>query len=261
MNSSDQYKSLVAGRWSLNLAALVAAFWQLAVWAQNQPPTGGTSEGKAPGWSAEFKLTPEMDKDKAKLPEGWELKTKPFTSAAVFSVKKDASSDVCFMSMEADKASGSVICKPDKLNIKDFPVISWSWRASVLPAGGDARDFAKDDQAIGIYVGTGSMFDKKSISYHWDTDTPKGAEGECKYGGGTISVKWFTLRNKEDVPDDGKPSQWFTEERNFLEDFKKAWGFVPESVYVSVSCNSQYTGTKAAADLQWIRFTAVKGDR
>ena len=94
------------------------------------------------------------------------------------------------------------------------------------------------------------MLNKKTISYRWDTETPDGTEGNCVYGDGTIDVKWFTLRNKEEAGN----GKWYTEERNCAEDFKKAWGFYPKRVFLSVSCNSQYTGTKAAADLDWIEF-------
>ena len=100
------------------------------------------------------------------------------------------------------------------------------------------------------------MFLKKSVSYRWDTETPKGSEGNCAYGAGTIKIKWFALRNKEDTL-----GEWFTEERNVAEDFYKAWGYYPEDVYVSISCNSQYTGGKASADLDWIEITSVPAQK
>ncbi|OGV37029.1 MAG: hypothetical protein A2X48_04235 [Lentisphaerae bacterium GWF2_49_21] len=183
------------------------------------------------------------------LPKGWEIKSKIGTPAAEFYLVKDGKENLNYLHMESDKSSASVICSPEKINLKETPIIKWRWRVSSLPEGADGREEKKDDQAIGIYIGTGSLLSKKSVSYRWDTETPKGAEGNCSYGAGTIRIKWFTLRNKDDAA-----GEWFTEERNVGEDFNKAWGYYPDEIYVSISCNSQYTGTKSSADLNWIEL-------
>ena len=154
--------------------------------------------------------------------------------------------------MEADSASASLITRIDDVDITKTPFLRWRWRAQSLPKGADGRVRAKDDQAIGIYVGAGNVLNNKCVSYRWDTVTPKGAEGNCAYGLGVTRVKWYTLRNEEDAGD----GRWRIEERNVAEDFKKAWGFYPTEIYVSVSCNSHYTRARAAADLGWIEFVS-----
>ena len=199
------------------------------------------------GWKDDF-LSGKR-KGKSVVPTGWRLRGKPGTPKAVFSIKRDKTGD-SFLHMEANKASGTVITKVKGINLKKTPLLRWRWRAETLPTGADGRVKSKDDQAIGIYIGTGTMLNKKTISYRWDTETPDGTEGNCVYGDGTIDVKWFTLRDKEDAGN----GKWYTEERNCAEDFKKAWGFYPKRVFLSISCNSQYTGTKAVADLDWIEF-------
>ena len=129
------------------------------------------------------------------LPKGWELKSKIGTPAAEFYLVKDDKENLTYLHMESDKASASVICSPEKIKLKETPILKWRWRVNALPAGGDGREEKKDDQAIGIYIGTGSLLSKKSVSYRWDTETPKGAEGNCSYGAGTIRIKWFTLKS------------------------------------------------------------------
>jgi hypothetical protein len=186
------------------------------------------------------------------LPKGWDFKNIIGTQPAEFYLEKDQKGNITFLHMEADKSSGSVVCNPEKINLRETPILRWRWRVNVLPEGADGRYENKDDQSIGIYLGTGNLFIKKSVSYRWDTDTPKGLEGSCAYGAGTIKIKWFTLRNKEDAA-----GEWFTEERNVAEDFYKVWGYYPEDVYVSISCNSQYTGGKASADLNWIELASI----
>jgi len=205
---------------------------------------------EALGWREEFAAVSEVDGNI--LPAGWKLQKKPGTKPAVFSVETDAEKDLSFLHMGADKASACLINTVDGVDLKKTPFLRWRWRVTTLPQGADGRMKAKDDQAIGIYVGTGSALSNKSVSYRWDTETPRGEEGNCAYGLGGTRVKWYTLRNREDAGS----GQWFIEERNVAEDFKRAWGFYPEKIYLSVSCNSQYTGSKAAADLEWIEFVS-----
>ncbi|HRR06948.1 MAG TPA: DUF3047 domain-containing protein, partial [Victivallales bacterium] len=132
----------------------------------------------------------------AKFAKEWSLEKKFMTKPATFFVKKEKGKS--FLEMEADCATASIVCNPKGFKVVDAPIIRWCWKVTCLPNGADGRFPEKDDQAIGIYVGSGSYFSKKSISYRWDTETPVGDKGNCAYGAGTIKVKWFTLRNKND---------------------------------------------------------------
>ena len=185
---------------------------------------------------------------KSKFSNGWSVKTKFMTTAAVFSVVNDENGKTV-LRMESDRGTASAVANPKGFKVSDAPVIRWCWRVKTLPDGADGRLPSKDDQAIGIYIGSGTTLSKKSISYRWDTETPIGSEGTCAYGAGTIKIKWFTLRNKND-----KMNEWIIEEKNWLEDYKKAWNEIPQTIYLSISCNSQYTGTKASAELLWVEF-------
>ncbi len=202
-------------------------------------------------WREEF--IPDPTAGMSSLPAGWKLEKKPGTKPAVFSIKSDLAQGGSFLNMEADKASASLITRIDGVDITKTPILRWRWRATILPEEADGRLRSRDDQAIGIYVGTGTILINKSVSYRWDTLTPRGTEGNCAYGMGGIQVKWYTLRNKEDL----EGNKWFIEERNVAEDFKNAWGFYPKKIYLSISCNSQYTKSQAAADLGRIEFISI----
>ena len=184
------------------------------------------------------------------IPKGWKVQGKPGTKQAVFSVQKENGDS--FLRVEADNASASLMCQIGDIDLDAAPMLKWKWRAVKLPVGADGRNKHKDDQAIGIYVGTGSVISNKSIAYRWDTDAPKGTEGKASYGGGMVKVKWITLRNQKDMHN----GKWVEETRNCAEDFKKAWDFIPKRIYLAISSNSQYTGTEAIADLDWVEFTA-----
>jgi hypothetical protein len=198
------------------------------------------------GWKATFDPSATAD-----IPEGWRERGKPGTPLTDFTVKEDPATGDGILYVESNKASGSLITLAENVDLKKTPFLVWRWKVDEFPEGADGRTPAKDDQAIGIYIGDGSIFNNKSVSYRWDTETPVGTEGSSVYGAGTVRVKWITLRNKKDGP-----GKWFTESRNCLEDYKKAWGSVPKKLYISITSNSQYTGTRAEAAIEWIKLSA-----
>jgi hypothetical protein len=188
------------------------------------------------------------------IPSGWDVQGKPFTRAAVFTIQDDPEQPGhCWLSMTADKASASLLSGSTlSVDLKKTPILRWRWRVTVLPSGADGRDPKKDDQAIGLYISSGSRFKQQSIAYRWETQPPSGADGFARYAAGTVSIKWFALRDESHA--DGKT--FFIEERNVAEDFQKAFGAVPERIGLGISCNSQYTGSSAEAQLDWIEFVA-----
>jgi len=79
-----------------------------------------------------------------------------------------------------------------------------------------------------------------------------GTEGKVTYFMGAIKVSWIAVRNKADAT----AGNFILEERNVRDDFQRVYGFVPDKVYLGICCNSQYSKTKAAAELDWIEFSA-----
>ncbi len=203
-------------------------------------------------WREDFFDTGGQGKDG--IPGNWQIKGKPGTPLSGFEVRKDSEDGSGILRVTSDKSSGSIVTLAKNVDLSETPMLRWKWRAIELPQGADGRSKEKDDQAIGIYVGDGSLLNSKSVSYRWDTDTPVGSEGDAVYGMGAVKVKWITLRNRDDV-ENGK---WIVESRNFLQDVTKAWGKVPKKLYISVTTNSQYTGTSAEAELDWIEFTSIE---
>lgn len=201
--------------------------------------------GPAPAWREDFPVPAECEQ----LPAGWEIQTKFGVRAAKFTIRAAPDAADGVLAMTADRASASVVVKLAGVDLRATPLLRWRWRVLVLPAGGDGRQAVTDDQAIGIYAGTGNLFRQQAVSYRWDTATPKAAIGDCVYGGGIVRIHWFTLRNQAD-----RLGEWQVEERNLAEDFQAAWGTIPATIYLNISCNSQYTGTQAAAELDWIEL-------
>jgi hypothetical protein len=215
--------------------------WSAALMLAGRLAAAG-SEDSAGGWREDF----------SKQPPGWEIRRKPGVPLADFNVEPAEEAQDGALGMTAIDASGMFATKLEHVDLRRTPILRWRWRASVLPAGADGRDSDRDDQAIAIYVSTGNVLRQKSISYRWETDTPVGSEGEATYAAGIVKTKWFAVRNKKDI------GSFFVEERNVARDFERAFGFVPEEVNIGVTCNSQYTGTSAAAELDWIELVPAR---
>jgi hypothetical protein len=199
--------------------------------------------GKPAGWRYDF----------TRLTDDWKVRTRPGTPSATFQIVKPDDAPEGVLEAAADKASASLLFDLKGVDLNKTPIMRWKWRAITLPAGADGRDSRKDDQAIGLYISTGGMLRQRSLAYRWETLTPKGEEGDATYGAGTVRVRWYALRNEEDLAE----GIWYTEERNVAEDFEKAYGSIPRDIGVGISCNSQYTASQARAQIAWIEFVAA----
>ena len=150
--------------------------------------------------------------------------------------------------VESRKSSAVFAC--DLTNIIDLnktPILRWRWRVKKLPPFGDGRHRTKDDQAIGIYIGTGTAFNQKSISYRWETETPVGHWGRMVYP--NLNVWFYCLRNKNDGLD-----VWYEECRNVRQDFLNKYGYVPEKIALVICGNSQNSQSDALAEIDYIGF-------
>ncbi len=145
----------------------------------------------------------------------------------------------------------STISKEAKVNVKDRPILQWSWQAVTLPKGGDARKSATDDQAAQLYV-TFPRFPQavrsRIISYLWDTTAPAGAIFKSEKTG---LVTYVVVRSGP-----AEVGKWVTESRNVLEDYKKIYGEAPgEDVgAISISIDSNDTHSSAESYFGEILF-------
>lgn len=189
-----------------------------------------------------------------RMPDGWSVQGKPFTRKAVFAVVTNADGSVA-LDMTADRATASLKTDSDlsAVDLNRTPIMRWRWRVLTFPTGADGRDPKKDDQAIGLYISSGGTFSQKSLAYRFETLTPIGDQGDATYAS-VVKVHWECVRNET------SGSTWYTEERNVAEDYKKAFGEVPAQFGLGISCNSQYTRSKAEAQLAWIEFLPASAD-
>jgi len=184
-------------------------------------------------------------------PAGWEYRGKIGTKDAVFGIVRDRETGTRVLKMTADCATGVILYDMENIDLEKYPVMRWKWKVEVLPTGADARIKAKDDQGISLYIGYG-RFKQTSVSYAWQTVTPKGSTGKSVYNG-LVTTYWRSMRDEKDGT-----NVWYTEERNVRDDIKRLFETdeIPSGLALSISTNSQYTGTRAVCYLEYIEFAA-----
>ena len=189
--------------------------------------------------------------DKKGIPEGWSYQGKIGTPDVKYEIVEDKELKHKVLHIKSDKATGVIMVEASDIDLKKYPVMRWRWKAVTLPTGADAEVKAKDDQGIAVYVGYG-RFSQESISYTWQTETKKGKTGHSTYNH-IVDVDWFTLRDKND-----KMDTWFEEEVNVYDDMMKFFKKIPSGWALSISSNSQYTGSVADVDLDSVEFVEKK---
>jgi hypothetical protein len=184
---------------------------------------------------------------KSGIPEGW--KGQSWGSPKYdFRIETVDGRKVLHLKSDGDS---SAVSKEVKVDVKAWQILEWSWRVVKLPAGGDARKSATDDEAAQIYV----VFPRfptavrsRIIAYIWDTTAPVGAIFKSEKTG---TVTYVVVRSGPS--DVGK---WITERRNVFEDFKKIYGDSPseDAGVISVLIDSNDTRSSAESFVGEILF-------
>lgn len=119
----------------------------------------------------------------------------------------------------------------------EFPYLTWRWKVTQLPYGGDFRRPAADDQAAQVLV---AFEDNRVLTYIWDSSAPKGtAEPASSYP----FLHIFAV-----VCESGRAEadRWIAESRNVAADFERAFARpAPRIKGLRLQINSQHTGTVA----------------
>lgn len=183
-----------------------------------------------------------------KAVSGWTYRGKLGTPGASYTV---ATVDgVKVLKLESRQGTGTILFDISKVDLKKYPIMRWKWRVDRLPDGADGRLSHKDDQPIGIYVGSGGLLSQTSVAFRWESDTPKNTGGFVKYGMGAIRVTWKCVRNKND-----KLETWYVDECNIYKALSEIFhGKLPERIALTLSTNSQYTKSTSLSYLEYVEF-------
>jgi Protein of unknown function (DUF3047) len=147
---------------------------------------------------------------------------------------------------------GSTISKEikGKVDLKQTPLLEWSWKVTTLPKGGNSCKKPSDDQAAQVFVvwpRFPTAVRSRIIGYVWDSTVPAGTICKSEKTG---TVTYVVVRSGP--ADLGK---WFTERRNVVEDFKQIYGEDPESPEaLSIAIDSNDTNSTAESFVGSILF-------
>lgn len=130
-----------------------------------------------------------------------------------------------------------------------FPYLTWHWKVTQLPRGGDFRRSTTDDQAAQLLV---AFDDNRIITYIWDTTAPKGT---LQSASSIPLLRIFAVVCESGA---GNADRWVTESRNVAVDYEKAYGkAAPRVKGLRLQINSQHTGTVAESYFGEVAFRST----
>lgn len=175
------------------------------------------------------------------VPPGWQVKEK--SGKADFGVVKDG--DLHALVLRSANTSFS-LQKEVKVDVKQYPVLSWKWKVTKLPKDGDFRKSKTDDQAAQLFL---AFTKTKAIVYIWDTTAPQGLMES------TSPVPFMTVKVVVVRSGPAELGKWITETRNVYEDYKKLYDSEPPAVSgVRLQINSQHTETSGESWFADVEF-------
>jgi hypothetical protein len=140
------------------------------------------------------------------------------------------------------RASASAMIYRIPFDPMAYPRLSWSWKIDRIIANGDGRTRKGDDYAARVYVVFPSVFfwRTRAINYIWANRLPRGDFLPNAYTGNAVMVAVES--------GNGEAGKWIDEERNLVEDFRRAFGEdPPEAGAVALMTDSDDTGDRAVA--------------
>lgn len=167
------------------------------------------------------------------LPAGWRVKVVRGTPEANVVVE----GQVRALRLKSRSSSYSLERGVD-VDPAQFPYLTWSWKVTDLPRGGDLRRSSTDDQAAQLIV---AFNDRHVLNYIWDSSAPKDT---VQSSSPIPFLHVFTFVCRSGAAD---LNRWITETRNVSDDFERVFGHRPSQHVkgIRIQINSQHTGTSA----------------
>jgi hypothetical protein len=177
----------------------------------------------------------------ARFPAGWKTRGDQAEAERVYQVGRENNHQFLHAVAQGDSVQIGI---PVAFRLSDYPLLSWRWRAQVLPAGADERHAATNDSAAGVYVvfkgGLGGLL-PRAIKYVWSAREPCGsAFPSPRYSNARIVVLESGTKHA---------GRWRTETVNVAEDYRRLFQSTPlEPQGIAILTDADNTGSRAVAD-------------
>jgi hypothetical protein len=145
------------------------------------------------------------------------------------------------------QSSASALMRKVSINIKEYPIIEWTWKITSIFKRGNVIDKNGNDYPAALCIkfpaakpknikekvtekivkaSTGDKPPSAGLDYIWASNTPIG----------TMVTSPYTNKLKLLIVESGlsKANQWITKRRNIYQDYKKAFGTEPDSTISAV---------------------------
>lgn len=247
--------------------------------AESQAPILVPGESGAPHFETEAIDTVEVgpfSHSGGVLPPGWEpLEFEGIPAHTRYSMDRNGKGAPWVVRAQSEAAASGLIRKVD-LDLAQFPIVRWRWRIENLIEASNPARKSGDDYAARLYVAFAYQPDRvgllrratyqtaqalfgalpfSAITYLWATDTPVGTVVNNAYAGSF--VKMIVV---ESGP--GRVGQWVEEERNVLDDYRRAFGVDPPRVEgVAIMTDTDDTEERVVAEYGDIVFYAIEPRR
>jgi hypothetical protein len=203
----------------------------------------------APAWALQHVVIADFSSgvDEHGVPFGWQLKET--SGNADFSIIKESGIHALHL---RSKDTSYALQKPVNVDPHKYPVLTWKWKVTKLPEGGDFRRSQTDDQAAQLFV---AFSDRKVIAYIWDSSAPQGLmEDACALP--FVTIKAIVVRSGPN-----ETGRWITETRNAHEDYMRLFGHEPPKIGgVRIQINSQHTETSGESFFADVVFRKEDGN-
>ncbi len=180
-----------------------------------------------------------------RLPDGWRVKVVRGNPDA--SVVNDGGSKVLHLK---SRSSSYSLERAVDIDVSQYPYLTWNWKVTDLPRGGDLRSSSTDDQAAQLIV---AFSDRRILDYIWDTTAPKDTVQSVSVLP-FVHIYAFVCRSG---PAD--LHRWVNEVRNVSADFERVFGRKPNQRIkgIRIQINSQHTGTSAESYFGDVAFRST----
>ena len=175
------------------------------------------------------------------VPAGWRPYETPFGRPAYeFAIADDEAHRGLWMK-SADEHS--TIAKELMVRLAATPILRWQWKVLTFPAGADLRERSKSDATGHLFViwpRFPTLVRSRLVGYVWD---PTLAAGTVMKSRKTGTVTFIVVRSGSE-----HRGQWMTEERNVVDDYRRAFGEEPEdpkAIALSIDTNDTHSSAEA----------------
>ena len=183
------------------------------------------------------------------IPSGWTGETFGRRAQYDLTIEEDGGRRVLHL-RSRDEHSTIAREVTGKVNLKQTPMLEWSWKTTILPTGGDLRRKETTDIAAQLYVvwpRFPALLRSRIIGYVWDASTPVSTFVKSQKTG---TVTFVVMRSgSKDL------GRWVTERRNVADDYVKIFGEPPDDPgAITISIDSNDTHSQAESFIGPIVF-------